>query len=356
MESIRILLIEDNSGDARLVKEYLSDYKNALFTVEWKNTLAAGLSTLAENKFDVILLDLGLPDSPQFSATFTRTQSAAPTIPIVVITGLDDETFAVTTVRRGAQDYLIKGKIDTDTLVRTIRYAIARKLGGEKRFTENELRQFDGKEGRPAYITFKGKIYDVSNSQLWKDGKHLTSHVAGIDLTEAITSAPHGEENLSKLAIVGELIKKETLQQLFTRRLERLHPHSTASHFSVSCIPLALIFFIIWLISGQPAFESAVFYLLIVGLISILVSGVTGIISWTVSYESKTTKTFNLKISLGILLFIIGLWTLIWRLTGQRVILSPPSSFIYLASFIIQTTICLVLDHYGKKIVYSLSG
>ena len=81
--------------------------------------------SLFENRFDAVLLDLGLPDSPDRSASFTLVQTAAPNLPIVILTGLDDETFAVTSVRRGAQDYLVKGKIDTDTLVDTLRLAFS---------------------------------------------------------------------------------------------------------------------------------------------------------------------------------------------------------------------------------------
>ena len=353
MEYIRILLIEDNPGDARLVKDYLSDYKNASFALEWKNTLAGGLSSLSENKFDVILLDLGLPDSPQGSTTFTRTQSVAPNLPIVVLTGLNDETFAATLVRRGAQDYLIKGKIDTDTLVRTIHYAIARKLGGDRQLTISELKQFDGAEGRPAYIAFKGRIYDVSNSSLWKGGKHVATHAAGADLTEAIARAPHSEDNLNKIPIIGQLVKAETLRHQFARRVESLHPHSTAVHLSVAYAPIALIFLVIWLFTRQPAFELVVFCLLIVGLISIPLSSASGILSWMVSYESKTTETFNLKIALSILLFIIVLGTFIWRWTGTDSILKSPSSFMYLASLVIQAAICMVIDYHGKKVLFS---
>lgn len=85
---------------------YVSGAKSNEFAIDWKQTLSGGLKSLGENKYDAVLLDLGLPDSPQRSVTFTRTQATAPTIPIVILTGLDDETFAVTTVRRGAHRHL----------------------------------------------------------------------------------------------------------------------------------------------------------------------------------------------------------------------------------------------------------
>lgn len=353
MESFKVLLIEDNPGDARLIREYLADARNISFDLQWKSTLAEGLSSLSEHKPDVVLLDLGLPDSPNRAASFTRTQSVAPTVPIVVLTGFDEETFAVTTVRRGAQDYLLKGKINTETLVRTIRYAIARRLGGERRFTPAELGQYTGKDGTAAFIAYKGRVYDVSNSRFWKGGTHLRVHLAGNDLTDGLARAPHGEENLLRMPAIGELVQTESLQQRLLARIESLHLHPTSAHFAVSYAPMAFIFSLVWLFAGQVAFEAAAFYLLWLGFVAIIVSGGSGLLSWIVSYESKTTRVFNQKIALSILLFIIMLGTLTWRLTSYEVVLTRPASFIYLASFVTQVLLVAILDKYGKEVVYS---
>jgi predicted heme/steroid binding protein len=78
--------------------------------------------------------------------------------------------------------------------------------GGEKRFTLEALKQYDGKNGRPAYIAYKGKVYDVSDSFLWLDGDHQGEHEAGKDLTEEIVRAPHGEETLERVKPVGILV------------------------------------------------------------------------------------------------------------------------------------------------------
>jgi predicted heme/steroid binding protein len=72
-------------------------------------------------------------------------------------------------------------------------------------FTREELQRFDGREGRPAYVAFRGKVYDVSESFLWRGGKHQVLHQAGEDLTEAMQEAPHGEELLARFPVVGEL-------------------------------------------------------------------------------------------------------------------------------------------------------
>jgi predicted heme/steroid binding protein len=76
----------------------------------------------------------------------------------------------------------------------------------ERKFTPEELKQYDGREGRPAYIAFKGKVYDVTDSFLWIDGDHQGQHAAGKDLTEEIGLAPHGEETLERVKLVGVLV------------------------------------------------------------------------------------------------------------------------------------------------------
>lgn len=74
-----------------------------------------------------------------------------------------------------------------------------------KEFTEKELAQYDGRNGKPAYVGYKGKVYDVSSSFLWKDGTHQVLHSAGVDLTAALEQAPHSEDVLKKFPVVGIL-------------------------------------------------------------------------------------------------------------------------------------------------------
>ncbi len=74
-----------------------------------------------------------------------------------------------------------------------------------RKFTLEELKKYDGKEGRPAYISYKGKVYDVSDNYLWVDGDHQGEHAAGIDLTAHMSAAPHGEETLDRVKEIGIL-------------------------------------------------------------------------------------------------------------------------------------------------------
>jgi diguanylate cyclase (GGDEF)-like protein len=120
----RILLIEDNANDALAIKIMLES-ADFPFKLEKAETLKSGLDILSEKQIDVILLDLGLPDSKGLD-TFVNLFDEYPDVPIVMYTGLEDEDIAVKALQKGAQDYLVKGKVDSKLLVRAIRYSIER--------------------------------------------------------------------------------------------------------------------------------------------------------------------------------------------------------------------------------------
>jgi PAS domain S-box-containing protein/putative nucleotidyltransferase with HDIG domain len=126
-QSIRVLLIEDNPGDARLIQEMLRDSTNVELRFEHAGTLKEGLRYLGdpEKPLDAVLLDLGLPDSQGF-ATFERLQKETEAFTVIILSGLNDVDLALHAVRQGAQDYLVKGQISGDMLMRSIRHAIER--------------------------------------------------------------------------------------------------------------------------------------------------------------------------------------------------------------------------------------
>jgi predicted heme/steroid binding protein len=74
-----------------------------------------------------------------------------------------------------------------------------------RKFTSKELEEYNGKNGKPAYIAYQGKVYDISDSDLWRDGEHMGMHQTGKDLTEELELAPHGEEVLERVKLVGML-------------------------------------------------------------------------------------------------------------------------------------------------------
>lgn len=128
---LKILLVEDNDQDAFLVEEYLKMEKKINFTLKHVEQLQDGIKCIIEQSFDIILLDLKLPDAEGLEVV-ERMHAAALDIPIVVLTGFDDESLGIKAVQSGAQDYLVKGKFDSASLIRAIRYAIEREENKRK--------------------------------------------------------------------------------------------------------------------------------------------------------------------------------------------------------------------------------
>jgi PAS domain S-box-containing protein len=129
---LAVLLIEDNPGDARLIQVMLREVADSSVHLTRTDRLATGQEYLALGLTDGVLLDLSLPDS-QGLATFDRLHEAAPDVPVVVLSGLADETVAMQAVAAGAQDYLVKGHVDGVTILRALRYAIERQRAERER-------------------------------------------------------------------------------------------------------------------------------------------------------------------------------------------------------------------------------
>ncbi len=159
---IKVLLIEDSVFAARHTQKMLAEANSSQFNAELEcaDQLSVGLKRLAEDRIDIVLLDLTLPDSHDLD-TFTTVHAQAPEMPIVVLTGLEDETLAVEAVRKGAQDYLVKGQLDSNLLKRSILYAIERKQ------VQEELRKH--KEHLEELVQERTAELKKTNEQLRKE-------------------------------------------------------------------------------------------------------------------------------------------------------------------------------------------
>lgn len=143
-DHISILHIEDNPADAALVRELLDEAKEFSGTVHPAGLLSLGLEILTGNGVDIILLDLNLPDSAG-TVTFQAVKESARDTPVIIMTGLNDEEAAIHAVREGAQDYLVKGEVEANLLVRSIRYAIEReKLSSALRQAMDRIKTLSG--------------------------------------------------------------------------------------------------------------------------------------------------------------------------------------------------------------------
>jgi len=132
-----MLLIEDNPGDARLIRDMFKEQTAQNIELKQVERMADAEKFLALRLVDIIILDLGLPDVEGLDAV-RRARKAAPGVPLVVLSGLDDESMALQAMQEGAQDYLIKGETKTRELVRAVRYAVERKIIEETLFEEKK--------------------------------------------------------------------------------------------------------------------------------------------------------------------------------------------------------------------------
>lgn len=155
---IKVLLIEDNDVDAQLTQDLLSEWSTEEFQIVRATTLAEGLSLLSRERFDAMLLDLSLPDAFGLP-TVREVHATSPTIPVVVLSGVSDQSLAIQAVRQGAQDYLVKGEGHPELLARAIRYAIER-----KRFEEHltYLAQYDHLTGLVNRTLFRDRLVQAT--------------------------------------------------------------------------------------------------------------------------------------------------------------------------------------------------
>jgi len=138
-QNLKILLIEDSETDARLIREYFTSHEESQFQITVAQRLSDGFGKLKTEKFDILLLDLSLPDSAGLG-TVKKVTAISPDIPIIVLTGMKDEQIALQSVKAGAQDYLVKDQLNSELLIRSINYAIERHHYERQR--EQELNDF----------------------------------------------------------------------------------------------------------------------------------------------------------------------------------------------------------------------
>jgi predicted heme/steroid binding protein/uncharacterized membrane protein len=226
-----------------------------------------------------------------------------------------------------------------------------------KEITSEELLSFNGKDGKSVYISFQGRVYDVSKSPLWSKGLHMNRHPSGKDLTGEISAAPHGTEVLERYPQVGVLKKgapeelkhlPPVLQNLLqTFPMARRHPHPMVVHFPIVFLMASSLFVLLHLIFKNPSFEITSFYLLILGAIASPFAMGTGLLTWWINYRSKLTLFVKRKIQFSILLLIFEIILILWR--GSQSQISNP---IYFIMMVILTPIVSILGYYGGQMTF----
>lgn len=235
--------------------------------------------------------------------------------------------------------------------------------------TSEELSRCNGKNGQPAYVAYKGIVYDVSDSDMWEEGEHQGDHSAGMDLTEAMENAPHTEDVFNAFKVVGKLTDKAvkapfskpdpqphgtaSSKEKWRQWYRVYHPHPMAVHF-----PIVLHFFagamdIAFLFSPLEKFEQGTYYAFFAATLFGLIAMVPGILSWWVNYDFKMIRPLVIKLYTSIFTLLIGSIAVALHLLDPMIAYkSSAAALFYHFSVLITVPAVVVLGYYGGRLTW----
>lgn len=242
----------------------------------------------------------------------------------------------------------------------------------DRKFTLEELKQFDGKEGRPAYFVVDGVVYDATASKLWRNGTHVRVHNAGGDLSGAILVAPHPRDRLDALTKVGvvEQLPAATAQAKaaeldpvpwYAALSYKMHGHPASVHFPIALVVIASMLHVgAWFLTGTPLCGmattgcggavnlclNAALYCLVLGTLSSPVAIVTGLLDWRFQFGGKVTSLFAWKMGLSVLYMVLAVAALAVRFT------MPQSTLLFDLLVIPLAPVALGLGFVGGRITF----
>ena len=227
-----------------------------------------------------------------------------------------------------------------------------------------ELEKYDGSDGRPVYVAYKEKVYDISGSKLWRNGLHMKRHHAGRDMTTDIQGAPHEPDVLERFPQVGTL-KKETAEVAeieIPRALDwllqkvpmlRRHPHPMTVHFPIAFVFATAVFNILYLLTDVRSFEITALHCLAGGILFTIVGITTGLYTWWLNYMAKPLRAVKIKIPLTITLLIVQITLFVWRICVPDVFASIQGiNILYLLFVLALIPMITIIGWFGASMTF----
>jgi len=219
--------------------------------------------------------------------------------------------------------------------------------------TLDELKQYNGQNGQKAYIAYKGKVYDVTSSPLWKNGSHQNMHKAGNDLTDMLKNAPHGEEVFARFPMVDTLDHNREKKFDWVAWYRKYHPHPMLVHFPIALHLFAAGADLIFLFHQTASFAAAVFYTFFVATVMGALAMVPGILSWWINYKLAFTYIFVIKLLFSTITLLLGIVAILFYLEDPEIVYGTELNGILYHSIVLFTGITvIVLGYYGGKITW----
>jgi predicted heme/steroid binding protein/uncharacterized membrane protein len=231
-----------------------------------------------------------------------------------------------------------------------------------KEFDLERLKECNGKDGKPVYVAYKGRVIDVTNSKFWKTGLHMKRHPSGTDLTTEIEAAPHGIDVLDRYPQMGVLKEKEEARRPMPRWLAdllnrfpilRRHPHPMVVHFPIVFTFAAALFNLLYLITGHLPFETTALHCLGGGVLFTPVAILTGYFTWWLNYLAKPMRSVTLKIRFSFLLWVLSILLFAWRMYVPE-IMRPIAggSIVYLLLIFSLVPVVTVIGWFGATLTF----
>ena len=231
-----------------------------------------------------------------------------------------------------------------------------------KEFTPEALKQFNGENGQPIYVAHKGKVYDLSESKMWRKGMHMQRHQAGGDLTTDIQAAPHEPDVLERYPQVGVLKKEPVAMQQIPAALESLlakfpflrrHPHPMTVHFPIVFMFSTTVFTLLYLLTGVKEFESTAFHCLGAGVLFNIVGIITGLYTWWLNYMAKMLKPVQIKLPLTLIMLGVSIVLFVWRFNVPDVLEKMNGrGIVYLLLVLSLAAMVMVVGWNGAKMTF----
>ena len=231
-----------------------------------------------------------------------------------------------------------------------------------KEFDLEALAEFNGKDGKPIYIAHKGKVYDVTESKMWKGGVHMKRHHAGTDLSTDIGGAPHTPEVLERYPQVGVLKQAEESAEQMPEFLSRLlkkypmlrrHPHPSTVHFPIVFMLAATVFNVLYVLTGIKGFEITAANCLGAGILFTPVVILTGLFTWWLNYMAKPLHAINVKVWCSLALLLTAIVAFTWRMSNPHIMDSfQVQSFFYFLLILALLPLVVVIGWYGAKLTF----